>query len=422
MDSDVVRGRRQELLIVADMMLADSFTIPRTGYRRNMHESLVEGSLESRIGEVTGHVVLEKYIVFITDLNKVFCYPISAQTPALDVLDPLELTSFYTASPTESFGIRDIQGAFTRFAVFTQEGCVLTASQDLLDAFWESYRTRSDDSSLTSPSADLIPSLQARGVMSIAFGDHHFLALSSNGNVTAYGKESESCGALGLGETTSKLRGMIIGLGGRDTNRLPEGEGRTVWFEPLMATWLTDMQRQGAIKGEGRERAVMLKAGDEVYRKAYADYFGKEGAKWEEKVTQEGEMGAYFVLKVAAAGWSSAALVLVDEEKAERARESHRVHPPPERPPPSPTLSMQSNDSYEHIDSPGEQLTNAVYAIYEWVWRLGRSFLGLTKRDVRRETEREQGCEEGYIWSKEPFPRLRLPDGKAMPGDVPLTE
>ena len=417
-DSDVVQGGRQEALTVADMMTVDAVTIPGTGYRRTSNERCVDNTLETRIGEVISHIVLEGFIVFITDLNKIFCYPTTSPMPSVDIPEPIELTSIYTTSLSRPFKVRDVQGAYSRFAIFTHEGTVLTASSDLLRLVQKASGKTSEGISQTLAAPAIVHSPQTRPIISIAFGDHHFHALHNNGTITAYGSEPAGCGALGLGDSISKLRGVRDYGVSRD-KRLDEGEGRTVWFEPLMATWLSDIQDKRYSVGESRERGMMSDVGHDGARKAYADYFEREGAKWEGDMIEEHEMGAYFVLKVAAAGWSSAALVIVDEEKAKKVREAQTVL---HRRSSSPAPSAQTDDSYEVIDSPAEQLTNAIYAVYEWVWGLGRSFLGLTARDNRRESESKGEAEVEYAWTKEPFPRLRLADGTPMPGEIPLTE
>ena len=405
---------------MADMMLIDSATIPGTGYRQKKNAPCMENSLGLSIGKVTSHIVLAEYIVFVTDLDKIFCYPTTFPLPAVPVTEPIELTTFYTASSTESFKVRGLQGAFARFAVTTLDGCILIASLDLLRAFGNNSRATLDESSQPLPHPTRI---QSGGTQSLAFGDHHWLALQTNGTIKAYGQEPRQCGALGLGNSvTSKLRGLVADSPPYAGKRLPEGEGRTIWFELLMSKWLEHMHRQSTSTDESRRRRDMLDARHEGTRKAYADYFEKEGAKWEQGSTAEGEMGSYFVLKVAAGGWSSAALVLVDEEEAEKAREAHIVRPAYDRITPSPAPSVQSSDSYEVIESPGEQLSKAVYEIYSWVWELGRSFLGLTARDSRRKLTDEDEEEVQYTWSNEPFPRLRLLDGEAMPGEILLTE
>lgn len=182
---------------------------------------------------------------------------------------------------------------------------------------------------------------------------------------------------------------------------------------------------------------------------AMGRYFERRGSRWEDGVTKKAEedknnnnneMGAYFVLKVASAGWHSAALVLVDEDKAEAARTSHHHLARRRSPSPSPAPSIQSVDSqgfaYEVIHSPGEQLMIGIQSVGQWVWDAGRWFLGLTARDEARGVlQAGDGKEEGgrsrpgeaaqgtvYEWSNEPFPRLRMEDGEVMPGEIEVTE
>lgn len=436
-DSDILQGGLREALPVHDTMLIESATIPGTGYRRKKNERYYSDNLQPRIGQVTNHVVLSGYIVFTTDQNKIFSYRTTFPMPAFDIPEPIELTTFYKALPDQPFRIVDIQGAFKRFGVFTDSGNIITGSEDFLNEFHHASTTSSPDASKPLPPPSIIPSLQSKTIISLAFGDHHFHALHANGTITSYGQELQRCGALGLGERAeSTLRGVYVQNVGFENGRLPDGEGRTVWFEPLMETWLQDLGAK-AEGVEAKQRLNMLNSGHLGAREALANYFENEGTKWEEDVTKKGEMGAYFTLKVAAAGWHSAALVLVDDEKAEKARVAHISEPTPTNSRnPSPAISLQSNDSYVHIDSPGEQLANAVYGFYEWVWDYGRWFLGLTQLDAARKAaaqqaqqrenkgieETDEGPRPTYTWTNDPFPRLRLPDGEIMPGEIPLTE
>jgi len=434
-DSNIVHGGRQENLTVNDTMLIETITVPGTGYRRRKNDRNIEDSLEFRIGQVTNHVLLSGYVVFTTDLNKVFSYRAAFPMPVLDMPEPIELTTFYDALPGQPFKIGDLQGAFTRFAIFTKSGAVIMGSSDLLNAYYDAPGTSSNELPTTLPSPALIPSLQTGTIISLAFGDHHFHALHANGTITSYGQELQRCGALGLGNRVhSLLRGVRArpGFGGGD---LPDGEGRTVWFEPLMETWLSDTALNTQPNdGSGQ----MLHHENPEAREALANYFENEGAKWEDDVTQDGEMGAYFVLKVAAAGWSSAALVLVDEEKAEEARQKHIVKPAPPTqtntrdPSPAPSmLSIASSySSREYIESPFDQVANALNAIVNFLSSTGRWFLGLTQRDATREFEQrreaaareERGegvisgeeAEEGprtmYTWNQRPFVMPTVPE------------
>ena len=436
-DSDVVRGGRQERLAVADTMLVDSVTIPGTGYsRKRSNESTFDDSLEARIGQVRHHIVLENWIIFTTDLNKIFCYQSVFPMPALNVPEPIELTTFPTACPSETFRIRDLQGSFIRFAVFTTSGAVLTADKDLLNAFHVSSTSKSVH---LLPSPVLIPSPESKPIISLAYGDHHYHALHSTGTITSYGLEPQRCGALGLGNRQiSHLRGVALEGGAFGGGRSPSGLNPTIWFEPSMQLWLQDMDRAARLP-EARERGRMVHSGHLGACGAMGRYFERKGACWEDRVRKEDELGAYFVLKVASAGWHSAALVLVDEDKAEAARKSHLARSP--SPAASLAASVQSVDSqgfaYENIDSPGEQLIIGIRSVGQWVWDLGRWFLGLTARDdareeqtrikekslAERERERQREAQGTvYEWSREHFPRLRMEGGEVMPGEIDVTE
>lgn len=407
------------------------FIIPGTGYRRKPDDRDL-GTLESRVGEVTNHIVLEGYIVFTTDKDKIFCYQtsntISIQSgivPA-ETSEPTELSTFLSDNPQSPLRIRDLQGSYRSFAVFTDSGSVLTASCTLLDSHFD---PRTEHSSPL-PSPDVIPGLQGKSVISIAFGDHHFLALHSYGVISSYGIECQSCGSLGLGGLgISSLRGLRHTQGRfLGDSRLKEGEGRSVWFEPMMSKWLQDM-REKMNDDEASERAKMIYDGHERACAAVSDYFEREGRKWEDGITTEGELGAYFVLKASAAGWSSAALVLVDEEKAEKARRKHIV--------------VSNSNDYLPVDriKEGTATSIARERAVDLLVRAGRWFLGLSARDAaaaRRiaqsptnfsfqqagdgERDPDDRTSYKYTWSNHPFPRLRMADGKVMPGEISVTD
>ena len=395
------------------------FIIPGTGYRRK-HDDRDLNTLESRVGEVTNHIVIAGYIVFTTDKDKIFCYPtLSINIREVEFFprsEPIELSTFYPDNPRSPFHIRDLQGSYRSFAVFTDSGAVLTASRTLLDS--HSYRL----SPLLPP--DVLPGLQSKSVISIAFGDHHFLALHSYGEISSYGVECQSCGSLGLGgRRISSLRGLRRRFV-RDS-RLKKGEGRSVWFEPMMIKWLEDM-REKMEDDEAYERAQMMRDRHEGACDALSDYLEREGRKWEGGITSEGELGAYFVLKASAAGWSSAALVLVDEEKAEKARRKHIV------------VSISKDQS--PVDQMKEE--TVAYSAREYavdlIVRAACWLLGLTARDAaaRRiaqssadfcfqqtgDGERNSDGGTSYTWSNQRFPRLRMADGEVMPGEISVMD
>ena len=418
-DSDLLQGGRQQALEVADAILVDTVTIPGTGYRGERQSGSVKDSLSARIGEVTHYVVLETHIVFTTRLNKVFSYATIFPMSTVPTPEPVELTSFYECSPAQPFQIRDLQGSYRNFAVFTTSGAIITATRTMLDAY---HRLAEEDTEEVPAESQLkpsvLPSLQRGTVVSLAFGDHHLHALHADGTLTSRGTECQHCGALGLGPIRqSAFRGVHASAQGLGDGFIPREsrELRTVWFEPLMEKWLEHMVEKTKVptSEESVERANLMRRHNPDLIEAMGDYFEKEGRKWEDGVTAGGEMGGYFVLKVAAAGWHSAALVLVDDKKVEQARENHIrkvIDPEPEQQQQRQQQEQQQNSSEqkaqgktkasnissnssppslasnETIDSPSEQLAKAVSATCSWLWKLGRRFLGLSQRDeLRRE-------------------------------------
>ena len=456
-DSGLVQGRQQQALAFADTIMIDTVTIPGTSYRqkRNRRNSFPNESLEVRIGEVTHYVVLEAHIVFTTHRNKIFSYATRFPLPEESRTEPVELTTFYLHSPG-SFQIRDLQGSFSNFAVFAEGGAVLIGTRSLLDTFHNRAAEETEpvpEGPFPQPSQ--FPSLQINSVISIAFGDHHLHALHTNGTITSLGKELQHCGALGLGSYhQAPFRGVL-------SSRQRWGDGylrhetttrRTIWFEHWMQRWLTHLIHKSNFDGsEAKPRVDLITGGNEAAREAMGEWFEQEGRKWEHGLnssSDQSEMGAYFVLKVAAAGWHSAALVLVDEEKAERARKMHVSRPEHDgiaeeeekeehvKGQKSGPSSLASNET---IDSPSEQLANAVYDFFNWVRDLGRRFLGLKRRDELGEaaaaaarpgpgevvaggiTAADSDVDgevlaEGYTWDEDVLPRLRMRDGTVMPG------
>lgn len=301
----------------------------------------------------------------------------------------------------------------------------------MLDAFQaNSYDPMSTDPSHPIPT--VIPALQNNSITSIAFGDHHFLALRSNGTILAYGSDPQCCGALGLGfpEGTGHLRGLVAEqFSSRGT--LGHNVGRQVWFDPLMQRWLSDMKEKAEEDGEAKARGDMVlprpgqPAQNTLAVTAVGDYFEREGKKWDDGVVDEGAMGSYFVLKVAAAGWHTAALVVIDEEQAERARQKHVI----------PNMMEDGakdeepdwhGGTWEDIDAPWDQLSKALLWLRDWVWHFGRRLLGLQERDEMVEAERQKDAEQEdrtrYTWSDQPFPRLRMANGEVMPGEIEVME
>ena len=388
----------------ADVMLTHSSTIPGTGHSRKGDNWTSHASLDSEVGVVTQHIVLEGYIVFTTELNKVFAYSTTTSEEVDSDARPVELTTFKSTGISSSFEIQDLQGSFRSFAIFTSSGEVLTASRSLIDAFFNASIANTLPSDVHSR-PNRIASLQHQSVISLAFGDYHIHALHSNGTISSFGTDPGRVGAFGLGAShiASWLRGAQPADNQPDLTLSGE-QRRTVWFEPLMRQWLHDSFRQIQDKiPRPFPSGWYVKSGD---------WFEEQGRRWEEGVSEsEHELPAYFALNVAAAGWHSAALVLVDEEKAERARRKHIKQPQEHHT----VLAAPSNN----LSTTRVGLATGPTWLWAWLAWLVRWFLGLTARDAaaaaaaaeadRTSDPASQKEDTGgvkYVWEDQELPHL----------------
>jgi len=401
---------------------------------------------EEDVGEVLAHVVLEGYVVFITHLNKLFACGVggdsSGQSTATEQ-HPQQMPSRRVieipgyASDGREF--KDIQGSFRNFAVFTANGEVLAGHTDYLNRV---FAERNDalrrgiaapnEQSVQYPQALLdsrpvdIPALQHTGVIAVAFGDYHSHALHADGTITAYGVEPGCCGALGLGSIVAgaRFRGVKTGRTPRDRDGkllpIANRRGRQVWFEHEKRDWLQWLENWIRTPTALPHYPEVFTTLNDIEEKqaAFSEWIEQEGRHWVDGPLQtvaneygnsqtpvdsttriarrhpgpeinatppkslNGEFPAYFAISVAAAGWHTGALVLVDDEKAEKTREKWLAH--------NDEIETVSQDRYAHM--PGGFPTPT------------------SSGEIREE----------YIWEKSAFPRIKLPDGYEFPGEGEL--
>jgi len=471
---DPLKRENDESTLEDAVMIDESAAVPRSNYRETKtgrYSTTEQGTLAETVGEVLNFIVLEHVVLFNTSLGKVFVSKITWNDEEQHMGDPIELKLTTSTEHDETFAT-DLQGSFRNFAIFTKSGNVLTAHQDrLMPLFQGNGDGNSNRNSNDSPLFTRIPALQHKDVISVAFGDYHFHALHSAGYITSYGNEPQACGALGLGghgDPEGRLRGIrYAGMGG-DGRLVPHAytEGRRIWFEEEKRQWIKFLTSGGADAEEAAGRIRMAIGSPDLNGQGeVSEWIEQQGRDWEEKYglkdQDEDGLGAYFALSVTAAGWHSGALVLVNEELAQKISHACEIPDPKAVPAeegeqagakegnPSSEEASGSNNDNNNVSTPLPS------SLFSTALDYGRWFLGVapysaaystspssslsdtssrqqsnnsaTQPSARRHPEpADYGASprEGrlYAWAGDHFPRLRLSDGREMPGTVDFDE
>tara|TARA_R110002003_G_scaffold135_1_gene12486 strand:- start:1534 stop:2937 length:1404 start_codon:yes stop_codon:yes gene_type:complete len=297
------------------MLVLEHSEVPRTGYHRVKDprgQSEEERALGDDVGAVLNYIILEHFVVFVTDIGKVFCGRFGEKNVVDDILELRALRS-------EPGLPLDVQGSFRRFAIFKNKE-VVTSDQAYLDMLWsDQHNVQEEDNTA---GLHRIPALQNNDVISVAFGDYHYLALHSNGTITSYGKELQACGALGLGgqaDDEGHARGIVYERFNHDGRLLPHAytNGRQIWFDHKKKGWLNRLLKGGNDPEEAHERLSLFRMHHNVQGEV-SEWIEQEGRAWDTQHVGDDGLGAYFALGISAAGWHSGALMLVNEELANR--------------------------------------------------------------------------------------------------------
>ncbi|KIY03742.1 uncharacterized protein Z520_00433 [Fonsecaea multimorphosa CBS 102226] len=379
---------------------------------KEVKEKVVPGTARRRTEtghvEVLKHVLLEDYVVWITNESKVYACALQVDDPdqPAPTHSPFELPGF--DAPGRE--LKDIQGQFHRFGVFTATGEVLAGDMGYIRRCAEAVRSQpdllssNDWSTMTTLLASRpqdVPAMQHTGVIALAYGDYHYHALHADGKITSYGTDSQCCGSLGLSGPANggRFRGLRRERPGLqiDAQLLPIANirGRQIWFEPERKDWLQWMEDQlgQAHLTVNGQAARHIWETDAVKQAAFSEWVEQEGKHWKEGPASNGtteshtktaenqttedyaNLGSYFPIAIAAAGWHSGALVLIDEDKAHEVRSKW-------------VLQRQESD---------EDKTRLMPGAFESL-----------------------DLDEVYVWKRDGFPKVQLPNGFEMPGEGPL--
>ena len=266
-------------------VLIDGETIPGTSYIDGKGLAPIgDDGFAQGIGEVIDFMGGESFLVFLTKTGKVFA--VNTLSPgSVTISPPVQLTAF--SAPEGESPMSYISGSFVKFAVFNKDGLVYIGTKDLVMgalAAAKAGKSPIDSEELVRPI--VMPSLQKRGIVAIAFGDYHSLALTSQGKVLSWGTESRNCGCLGLGpKELAMTRGVDYNF----------ADGRL--SEPTEIPFPVHPRNNMASEGSSNEEHT-------------------------------------FVFNIAAAGWHSGALALEPQRESDFTTSSRTARPP--RPKPTP--------------------------------------------------------------------------------------
>jgi SCF-associated factor 1 len=419
---DIVQGPPSEEQDLDTVLVEHWVAIPKTDYQRPRGRSQREPDESTRllgqeVGQVTNYIVLERFVVFVTDNYKVF----AAKTTSGIVEDMFQLLDLQAVSETDdSPAAMDVQGSFRSFAIFKRDGSVITSDTEYLEACSQHALGNHPD---PLPTATKIPALQNSGVTSIAFGDYHFHALHSDGSISSYGVEPGGCGALGLGGgmgvpvPAGMLRGIKYNPWNQDGALLPHAyfRGRRIWFHPESEKWIRSLAQGGKNHDESVERIRMCGSIPPVQGEI-SEWVEQMGGNWDKRpiVAQKDDdgLGTYFALGVAAAGWHSGALILVNEDLVHAVTESCEVHAPSQAVDQAESSSAKVENSLQgqterHVNEEQPSTRTIFRALRDLV---ASSFSLLAMPDTTEPTATID------------FPRLRLDHGVEMPGEIPFSE
>lgn len=299
------------------LVIQHSVPVPRTNYIRPARSARDPDEptheLGQTVGEVINYVVLDHFVVFVTDLGKFFAAKMSwdPQTPTGQVDDIVELVDLQANPGTSGRvgGPFDIQGSFQSFAAFRNDGEVITGMQDYLETCWDLRLSSPNPENPTASGLKRIPALQNSGVISVAFGDYHYHALHLNGTITSYGTESQGCGSLGLGgrgEAESRLRGLRHNGIDRSLVQHAYTKGRKIWFEHEKREWIKFLSSGGVDPREALERMRMTSRDTNALGEV-SEWIEQQGSDWDKQpdiaAADEDGLGTHFALSVAAYGW-----------------------------------------------------------------------------------------------------------------------
>ncbi|RLV89077.1 SCF-associated factor 1 [Spathaspora sp. JA1] len=123
----------------------------------------------------------------------------------------------------ENVRFTKLNSCFTNFVVFTNHDQVLIGTSKHL--LYNSQEEQEEEEE-TGATPKVIPELQGQNIKTLVIGDYHYMALTNEGNILSWGRESSTCGCLGLG--------MFNTVAEENPNSARLESGALVVYKPLV--------------------------------------------------------------------------------------------------------------------------------------------------------------------------------------------
>ncbi|KAF1815511.1 hypothetical protein P152DRAFT_187505 [Eremomyces bilateralis CBS 781.70] len=431
-------------------LVPDECTVPETQFQRPEKGRANDSpwpELADTVGEVLNFILLEGYLVFITDLKKIFVAKLEGNPTNVSRI--IEIPALSHPEDSDVPSAKHLQGSFRTLGVILENGEVLVAENVLLEIYWDNsirlLNLHPPFSNLPQPTRPA--SLQKQNVISLAFADYHYLALHASGAITPHGAEPQGTGALGLGPLApptgpALLRGLIPSRPRQFRSNVilapPSNSlSRKIWFDAPRQRWLEFMNNGATDPDTSAARAPwtnimpLPNATTEAQQRAFrtigavsdwVEAAGERILRWAlgnagagKGTAEEDGLAMHFSLAVSAGGWHSAALVLVNEEQ-ERHEYARCVVEDPDyyrRYPASPESSAPTaskGGGRAEGSSAGSDTENATAAARRWDGHSeGDSD---NDEDDARDTTRFPEPGKKYVWADDPFPVFPAREGR----------
>lgn len=174
-------------------------SVSEEDFKNGSFQSVAHYHIIPNLASVKDFAVLADAIIFIHHDGLLYVCMVSENEAEQTCVKPLSLFNDWLETNNKGSEIyasfSKVSGCYKSFSVFSEQGHVLNGSLNGDPEIWNPV---------------IIQKLQNAGVIQIASGDYHYLALTDKGDLLSWGLELQRKGCLGLGGLRSTLNDDIV--------------------------------------------------------------------------------------------------------------------------------------------------------------------------------------------------------------------